>query len=252
MLKNLLAFGLGVLVLGTALQTLPAAEPQLSHAVYFTLKERTADAKEKLVKGCREFLSGHEGTVYFSVGVLAEELQREVNDRDFDVSLLVVFQNKAAHDAYQTNARHLKFIEEYSDLWETVRVFDSYLSAGQSDPVRGRARSEAPDRRSERIALPDPASSFAGLIEGRIVEKRKGQIVVKVEKVLRQWQQSRAADAESLVGKPVLVDGRDEGPIAKFLELLKEGESVTLDVAHKHGETLTILELTEEQRERIR
>ena len=77
-----------------------AAEPQLVHAVYFKLKQSSADAREKLVHGCREFLTGHEGTVFFSAGVLAEELNRDVNVRDFDVALVVVFQNKAAHDAY--------------------------------------------------------------------------------------------------------------------------------------------------------
>ena len=252
MLKNLLVYGVGVLVALVAVQTISAAEPQLSHAVYFTLKDRTPDAKEKLVKGCREFLSGHEGTVYFAVGVLAEELQREVNDREFDVSLLIVFANKAAHDAYQTNPRHLKFIEEYSEVWESVRVFDSYLAGTRRAPAASREGSDDRQRRTERIPLPDPASSFAGMIQGKVVAKREGQIVVQVEKVLKQWRQSRAADAEALIGKPVLVDGREEGPIATFLSLLKEGETVTLDVAHKRGETLTILELTEEQRQRVR
>ncbi|MCH5378287.1 MAG: Dabb family protein, partial [Planctomycetes bacterium] len=227
MLRNLLALGLVVLVLSSAPRALSAAEPPLSHAVYFTLKDRNADAREKLVEGCRKYLSGHEGTVYFAVGVLAEELQREVNDRDFDVSLLVVFKNKAAHDVYQTNPRHLKFIDEYSGLWEKVRVFDSYLATSQAGPVRRPQGDDQPDRRSERIPLPDQASSFAGLIQGKVVAKREGQIVIQVEKVLRQWQHSRAADAEALVGKPVRVVGPEQGPIATFLQLLKEGDDVT-------------------------
>ena len=66
--------------------------------------------------------------MYYSAGVIADEMKREVNDRDFDVSLHVVFANKAAHDKYQKNPRHLKFVEVCHDLWEGVRVFDSYLT----------------------------------------------------------------------------------------------------------------------------
>jgi hypothetical protein len=39
--------------------------------------------------------------------------------------LHVVFENRAAHDAYQTAPRHLKFIEENKATWKKVRVFDS-------------------------------------------------------------------------------------------------------------------------------
>jgi len=135
MLRNLVVPALAVAILCGMQFPLVAAEPQLSHAVYFTLKDRTGHNKELLVKGCREFLSEHDGTVYFSVGVVAGELDRDVNDRDFDVSLLVVFRDKTAHDAYQTNPRHLKFIEECKELWQSVRVFDSYLASGQTQPT---------------------------------------------------------------------------------------------------------------------
>jgi hypothetical protein len=104
-----------------------AAEPQLAHVVFFKLKESTSANKAKLIKACQEYLQGHEGSVYFAAGELAEDLSRDVNDKDFDVSLIIVFRNKAAHDTYQTHPRHLKFIENHAELWGKVRVFDSYL-----------------------------------------------------------------------------------------------------------------------------
>ncbi len=76
---------------------------------------------------CKKYLSGHPGTVSFAVGVLARDLNRPVNDQDFDVSLHVVFTNKAAHDKYQKAEKHLKFIDENKGNWKKVRVFDSYL-----------------------------------------------------------------------------------------------------------------------------
>ena len=109
-----------------------AAERQLGHMVFFKLKESTPANKERLVEACQKYLTGHDGTVYFSVGVLAEEMNRDVNDRNFDVALHVVFKDKAAHDAYAVHPRHMKFIEECKPMWDNVRVFDSFLAAARA------------------------------------------------------------------------------------------------------------------------
>jgi hypothetical protein len=101
----------------------------LAHDVYFTLKDASPEARETLVKACRRFLSGHEGTVSFAAGVRVAGLEREVNDRAFDVSLHVSFESLAAHDAYQGHARHKRFIEEMSANWQAVRVFDSWVES---------------------------------------------------------------------------------------------------------------------------
>ena len=102
--------------------------PMLAHMVFFTLKDRTPQNREKLVAACRKYLNDHPGTIYFSAGARAEEFDREINDREFDVALHVVFQDKASHDRYQDAPRHLDFISENKDSWAKVRVFDSYVS----------------------------------------------------------------------------------------------------------------------------
>ncbi len=109
-------------------RTNTTADPQLAHMVYFKLLDNSGANKAKLLAACKAFLSGHPGTVSFAAGTLANDLSREVNDRDFDVSLHLVFANKEAHDKYQQHPRHLKFIEENKENWAKVRVFDSYLS----------------------------------------------------------------------------------------------------------------------------
>ncbi len=105
-----------------------AGESQIAHMVYFTLKDNSAEAKKKLVDACKKYLSDHDGTVYFSAGVRGEDFSREVNDRDFDIALHLVFKDKAAHDKYQDHARHKKFIEENKDNWKKVRVFDAVVN----------------------------------------------------------------------------------------------------------------------------
>ncbi len=108
--------------------TRTAAGPKLAHMVYFKLKDSSPGNRAKLVASCKLLLSGHEGVEYFSTGSLAGDLKKEFNDRDFDVSLNLVFVDKEAHDKYQDSDRHKKFIEENLDSIEKVRVFDSYLS----------------------------------------------------------------------------------------------------------------------------
>ena len=107
--------------------TAEGADPQVAHMVYFKLKDDSKAAKDKLVAACKKYLTGHEGTAYFSVGILADDLIRDVNDREWDISLNLVFIDKVAQDAYQVASRHLQFIEENKATWAKVRVFDSYL-----------------------------------------------------------------------------------------------------------------------------
>jgi hypothetical protein len=99
----------------------------LAHNVFFTLKDSSEAAKDRLVNGCRKYLQGHPGELFFAAGTLVREHNREVNDRDFDVSLHIVFRSKADHDRYQAADRHKTFIAEQQDNWARVRVFDSYV-----------------------------------------------------------------------------------------------------------------------------
>jgi hypothetical protein len=103
------------------------AEPMLAHNVFFSLHDASDAAKATLVAACKKYLSSHPGTVFFACGARATELQRPVNDLDFDVGLHVVFKTKADHDAYQVAPMHDRFIEENKANWKRVRVFDSLV-----------------------------------------------------------------------------------------------------------------------------
>jgi hypothetical protein len=132
MLRTLTVLLAAGLLFAAGLSTSTAAdEPgsQMAHMVFFTLKDSTPAAKQKLVAACRKYLSGHDGEVYFSTGARAEEMKREVNDTTFDVALHIVFRDKASYDKYAEAPRHLQFIAENKDIWSTVRVFDSWVGA---------------------------------------------------------------------------------------------------------------------------
>src|SRR5438046_1426987 len=98
------------------------------HMVYFTLKDRSPAAVDRMVAACQKYLTGHPGTVFFAAGKRVPDLNRPVNQTDFDVALQLVFESREAHDAYQEAPRHYQFIEENKSNWEKVRVFDADVS----------------------------------------------------------------------------------------------------------------------------
>ncbi len=100
----------------------------IGHMVYFTLKDKSKASVGAMLAACHKYLNGHPGTAFFGVGTLVSDLSREVNDREFDVALQVVFATREAHDAYQVHERHTQFIAENRSNWAKVRVFDADLS----------------------------------------------------------------------------------------------------------------------------
>jgi hypothetical protein len=229
-----------------------AAEPEkmLSHDVYFSLKDRSPEARDKLVAACKKYLSGHPGTIWFAAGPLGEEFQRDVNDRDFDVALHIVFKNKAAHDEYSKAERHQKFIEETKDAWAKVRVFDSYVVVSSHEGVAMEGD------KAKKLPLPDAAAEFAGVIQGKVVTKFDSGCTLLVEKIAG-WSEDK--DSNRLVGKTILVKaGGPKVYVGGFMRRawiageFKVGEQVILDTAYELNKALTIRELTEEQRERVK
>lgn len=101
------------------------SERRLAHVVFFTLKDKSPEARDALLAACHKYLPQHEGVVHFSAGPRGEAYQRPVNDRQFDVALVVVFASEAAHDRYQESPAHKQFIAEQSANWAQVRVFDA-------------------------------------------------------------------------------------------------------------------------------
>jgi Stress responsive A/B Barrel Domain len=105
----------------------PAKDAMIGHMVYFQLNDNSPAAVAKMVAACDKYLKGHPGEVFFATGSLAKEMNRPVNDRDWDVALHLVFKSKADLDKYAEAPRHLQFIDENTGAWKKVRVFDSLI-----------------------------------------------------------------------------------------------------------------------------
>ncbi len=110
-------------------------EGKIVHSVYFKLKDNSAAAQKKLVDACQKYLTKHPGEVAYAAGPRAAAFTRDVNDKDFDVGLVIIFQGKEAHDKYQTSDRHQKFIAENRESLQSVRVFDARGAVSEETPV---------------------------------------------------------------------------------------------------------------------
>lgn len=99
-------------------------KPMQAHNVYFSLNDSSEAARDKLVAECHAYLADIPGIVFYAAGIVADS-DRPVNDRNFDVSLHVVFENAEAGRAYQVHPRHNEFVARNKDNWARVRVFDS-------------------------------------------------------------------------------------------------------------------------------
>lgn len=94
------------------------------HHVYFWLKN--SDSKEDLdqLKAGLQKLTVIETIGMHQIGVPAAT-NREVIDRSYSVSWMLMFDNIEDEEIYQHHALHLKFVETCAHLWSRVVVYDS-------------------------------------------------------------------------------------------------------------------------------
>ncbi len=95
-----------------------------THVVLFWLKKDAPESAKAALEGdCRTLLGKIGGVKFISAGRPAMT-PRDVVDNSYDVGLCVVLEDKAGHDAYQTDPLHLEFIARNKAHWEKVRVMD--------------------------------------------------------------------------------------------------------------------------------
>jgi hypothetical protein len=92
------------------------------HHVYFWLKDKAE--LPKLIEGLNS-LAAITYIKQIHVGVPAST-HRDVVDRSYDASLLIIFDNQDYQDAYQVDAIHENFVENYAKpLCAKIVVKDS-------------------------------------------------------------------------------------------------------------------------------
>lgn len=94
------------------------------HTVFFWLKNPDSQAdQQKLLEGLK-MIKEIEHIKEGYIGVPAST-SRDVIDGSYDFSITFIFENMGKEQAYQTHPVHLKFVDEYAQLWDRVLVYDA-------------------------------------------------------------------------------------------------------------------------------
>lgn len=96
------------------------------HTVFFWMNEGVTDEQKAdfAKNGLGELLKVK--SIYKGyMGPAAMTPERGVVDNSYDFALICHFKDGKAQDAYQVDPIHLKFIDDYKDLWKKVQVYDN-------------------------------------------------------------------------------------------------------------------------------
>ena len=93
------------------------------HHVFFWLKENNESNRDQLIEGLKK-LPAIPTIKKFHIGVPANT-HRNVVERSYSVSWMILFDNAEDEENYQNDPVHLNFVKECSHLWNKVVVYDS-------------------------------------------------------------------------------------------------------------------------------
>ncbi len=97
----------------------------LVHSVYFWLKEGLSEEDKKNFYAGVESLKDISCVEACFVGTPAATEARPIIDHSYDVALTVVLQDVAAHDQYQVDPIHLKFVETFKCMFAKLVIYDA-------------------------------------------------------------------------------------------------------------------------------
>lgn len=123
---TLLGLGLSTPSIARASQNTPKKKGVFAHQVFIWLKEpKNTEAQKTFEQNTLLFFDACKDLIRdFHVGKPANT-PREVVDNSYSYSLVVFFDSREDHDAYQEHPAHKKFIADTSNLWNKVLVYDS-------------------------------------------------------------------------------------------------------------------------------
>lgn len=96
----------------------------LVHTVFFWLKRELDPAQRAAFRAGVDSLCGIECAEAVYVGTPAATF-RPVIDRTYDISLTVVLKDLEAHDSYQVDPIHTKFVDDFGTCWERALIYDA-------------------------------------------------------------------------------------------------------------------------------
>ncbi|RNL50285.1 Dabb family protein [Pedobacter jejuensis] len=96
----------------------------IAHHVLFWLKADTTEEQKSAFHKGLQSLENIEVVKTFHIGKPAP-IERAVVDVTYTFSLIIFFEDLAAHDLYQVHDLHKAFLDEFRELFEKVIIYDA-------------------------------------------------------------------------------------------------------------------------------
>ena len=97
----------------------------LVHSVYFWLRsDLGSDDQEKFWSKVRSLVA-IDGVRHGWVGIPAETEDRPIIDKSYTCALVLVFDDLAGHDSYQTDPVHDDFRNGCAGFWSKIQIYDA-------------------------------------------------------------------------------------------------------------------------------
>lgn len=99
--------------------------PGLIHTVLFWLRDDLTEQERRAFVVDNQSLAEIPSVQRLYFGPPAATAARDVIDSTFDYALILHFADLAGQDAYQVHPLHLEMVEQHSDKFERIVVYDS-------------------------------------------------------------------------------------------------------------------------------
>ena len=100
-------------------------ESNFVHCVFFNVKPGTSDeAIDAQIADGDAMLGTIPSVRCIQSGRRDIRMHRDVNDQEYTIGLLVVFDDKVGHDEYNVHETHKAYVEKHKANWASVRVCD--------------------------------------------------------------------------------------------------------------------------------
>lgn len=96
----------------------------IAHHVLFWLKADITDDKKQAFRKSLETLKAVETVKTIHIGTPAP-IERSVVDTTYTFSLILFFEDLAAHDVYQVHPLHKAFLDEFRICFDKVIIYDA-------------------------------------------------------------------------------------------------------------------------------
>jgi hypothetical protein len=98
----------------------------INHVVLFKLKEYPAEEKARVLNELKTMLEGLQEKI-FEVKFIEVGLNKDLDSKNYDISLMSYFENEKDLDAYREHPEHLKVVDRIRETTVERAAVDYYF-----------------------------------------------------------------------------------------------------------------------------